>query len=430
MKSRTVVSAVAVLAAAALLTTGCSAGSGTSGKTTVTIMTWESAATNSAIDAALADFSDPNITVKRIETPSGDYSAKLSSLTQAKKLPDLFWCGNDTEQQYSKLGVLTDWSKTLDGGGKLTKDTFGTAIDGWTTDSGQIGGVPSLLNTYGYWYNADAFTAAGLKIPASGWTWDEFYADAKALSNKNGATFGAFAENLVNTDAPYSISVYSLSAGGKGFVDSTNNPTKAQADDKFTEGVQKLADAVQGGYVAPPGYDFSNGTSLFVGGQLPILGAGQWLAAGFLTDKPGFTYGFAPLPVVNKPATLYDAVGVCTPKETANPDATFKVLEYLDSTVWEKVLPTSPVAAPAFTDSQSAYFDALSSSGAPESIGATVKEDLGITSTIGVRLTPIWGPKVAEQVTALYLPILTGEAPISQLQDLVKKTNDLIASNK
>lgn len=50
-------------------------------------MTWESNATNKLIDQALAGFQDPDITVKRIDTPNGNYSDKLSALTQAKRLP-------------------------------------------------------------------------------------------------------------------------------------------------------------------------------------------------------------------------------------------------------------------------------------------------------------------------------------------------------
>ena len=43
---------------------------------------------------------------------------------------------------------------------------------------------------------------------------------------------------------------------------------------------------------------------------------GQWLAAGFQTDKPKIKYGFAPFPQVQTPTTLYDSVGICTPQYT------------------------------------------------------------------------------------------------------------------
>jgi ABC-type glycerol-3-phosphate transport system substrate-binding protein len=392
-------------------------------------MTWESAQTNAQIDKALKGFTDPNITVKRLATPSGDYSAKLSSLTQAKKLPDLFWCGNDTEQQYSDLGILTDWTSKLSGGKTLNDRSFGTALANWKTKAGQIGGLPSLLNTYGIWYNADAFKAAGLTIPAAGWTYDDLYADAAALTNKNGATYGLHA--APTTDTPFALSRYAVSAGGKPFAASTNNPTKVQADSKYTEGMEKLAASIKAGATTPPGYDDSNSTSLFSAGKIPMLDGGQWLAAAFLTDKPKVDYGFAPYPTAGKDGkfvTTYDAVGICTPKYTANSDATFKVLQYLDSTMFEKVLPVSPVAPPAYVKAQDAYFNALSA--VPPSIGETVKAVLATKNLVGTRFTPTWGPKVNTLTTAMFLPILSGKASMSTLPDYIDKVNAIINENK
>ncbi|GAB3803917.1 sugar ABC transporter substrate-binding protein [Humibacter antri] len=430
MKRSSIAGALAVLAASALMITGCSSGGSSGAKhTTVTIMTWETAQTNALIDKALADFHDPGITVKRLDTPSGDYSAKLSSLTQAQKLPDLFWCGNDTEQQYSAIGLLTDWSGKLKSGSSLDDKSFGTSLANWKTKSGQIGGLPSLLNTYGIWYNADAFKAAGLAIPAAGWTWDEMYADAAALSNKNGATFGL--HWAPGTDTPFALGNYSVSAGGKAFTDSTNAPTKVQADAAYTKAVQQLADAIKAGSVTPPGYDDSNATSLFSAGKVPMLEGGQWLAASFMTDKPKVDYGFAPFPVAQKGAdfvTTYDAVGICTPKTTANPDADFKVLQYLEGTVFGKVLSQTPVAPPAYVKAQPSYFKALSSM--PPSIESTVKADLGAKHLVGIRFTPTWAPKVNQVTTAKFLPILEGKAPISTLPDYVSQVNDIIKQNR
>ena len=59
-----------------------------------------------------------------------------------------------------------------------------------------MGGLPSLMNTYGVWYNADAFTAAGLPLPKAGWTWDDMYTAAAKLANKNGAKYGLVADQL------------------------------------------------------------------------------------------------------------------------------------------------------------------------------------------------------------------------------------------
>ncbi|MFD8923860.1 ABC transporter substrate-binding protein [Streptomyces mirabilis] len=428
---RTLHAAGALLAAGGLLATsacGGSSGQESGGKTTVTVMTWESNATNKLIDQALAGFQDPDITVKRIDTPNGNYSDKLSALTQAKKLPDLFWCGNDTEQQYTGQGLLTDWSSKLSGSGDFGTGSFdATAMKNWKTADGRIGGVPSLMNTYGIWYDIDAFKAAGIPVPAAGWTWDQMY-EAAAKLHAKGAKYGLVADAMTALDAPFSLSLYSQSAGGAPFTDDVHHPTKVTVDATYTEGVSKLVAGIKSGAVAPPGYDISNQQSLFSAGEIPMLWSGQWLAAGFLTDKPKIKYGFAPLPQADKPATLYDAVGICTPSYTKNADATFKVLKYLDSTVWTKVLPDSPVAVPAYTRAQDSYFNALDKAG-QTTVASTVRTDLKASSTIGVRFTTQWASQAGDLITAYWPDIVQGKKPLSDLQTMADKINEVIKSN-
>jgi ABC-type glycerol-3-phosphate transport system substrate-binding protein len=431
MMKRLIRVAGVLLAGGGLLATaacGGSSGKQSDGKATVTLMTWESAATNKDIDQALTGFHDPNITVKRIDTPNGNYSDKLAALTQAKKLPDLFWCGNDTEQQYTGQGLLTDWASRLSGAGDFGASSFvSSTMKNWKTADGKIGGVPSLINTYGIWYDIDAFKAAGIAVPAAGWTWDQMF-DAAAKLHAKGAKYGLVADAMTSTDGPFSLSTYSLSAGGAPFADSVHQPTKTTIDATYTEGVRKLVAGIKSGAVAPPGYDISNQQALFAAGQIPMLWSGQWLAAGFLTDKPKIKYGFAPLPQVNKPATLYDAVGICTPSYTQNADATYKVLKYLDSTVWTKVLPGSPVAAPAYLSAQSAYFGALDKAGLT-TVASTVKAGLNTSSTIGVRFTTQWASQSNDLITAYWPDILNGKKPLSDLRTMTDKINEVIKSN-
>ncbi|MGW6522838.1 ABC transporter substrate-binding protein [Streptomyces sp. NPDC054962] len=420
-----------LLAAGGLLTTAACGGSSakqSDGKATVTIMTWESNATNKAIDKALTGFHDPNIMVKRIDTPNGNYGDKLAALTQARKLPDLFWCGNDTEQQYTAQGLLTDWSSRLSGSDDFSADSFvSSTMKNWKTADGKIGGVPSLMNTYGIWYDIDAFKAAGIAVPAAGWTWDQMFEAASKL-HKKGAKYGLVADAMTALDGPFTLSTYSMSAGGAPFTDSVHQPTKATIDATYAEGVSKLAAGIKSGAIAPPGYDISNQQALFASGEIPMLWSGQWLAAGFLTDKPKIKYGFAPIPQVDKPASLYDAVGICTPSYTHDTDATFKVLKYLDSTVWTKVLADSPVAAPAYLSAQDAYFGALDTAG-QTTVASTVKAQLNTSSTIGVRFTTQWAGQTNDLITAYWPDILEGKKPLSELQTMTDKINEVIKNN-
>lgn len=427
MHKPTRITLVGIALSAALLAAGCSGGQPAKedGPKTVSFMTWESAETNAQLDKVIAEtWKSDDVVIKRLDAPSGDYSNKLGSLAQAKNLPDIFWCGNDTEQQYSQLGLLVDWTPKL--GGDLTADDFG-GLGLWTTDKG-VGGLPSLRNVFGVWYNADLFEAAGVPLPKQGWTWDDMYAAAAALKGAGGSTFGLTADMFVTTDGPFAMGQYSVSAGGKPFTDNVNAPTVVEADKYFTEGVEKLAGAIANGSVAPPEYDVSNMASLFAAGKQPMMIGGQWQAQSFLSEAKGFTWGWAPLPHQGTPTTLYDAIGMCTPTTTADQDATFEALKFLNTKVIPQVMADSYVAPPAYLPGQKGYLDALDKVGAP-SVAETVHYSLDAKEKVGLRFTTNWASQVNDQTLAIYLPILKGNKPVSELQSYVDAVRKIMESN-
>ncbi|MFD9659545.1 extracellular solute-binding protein [Streptomyces mirabilis] len=124
--------------------------------------------------------------------------------------------------------------------------------------------------------------------------------EAAAKLHEKGAKYGLVADGMTALDAPFSLSLYSQSAGGAPFTDDVHHPTEVTVDATYTEGVSKLVAGIKSGAVAPPGDDITNQQSLFSAGEIPMLWSGQWLAAGFLTDKVEIKYGFAPLPEADR----------------------------------------------------------------------------------------------------------------------------------
>ena len=92
------------------------------------------------------------------------------------------------------------------------------------------------------------------------------------------------------------------------------------------------------------------------------------------------------------------------------------------------MLPDSPVAAPAYLSAQSAYFGALDKAG-QTSVAATVKAGLNTPTTIGVRFTTQWASQSNDLITAYWPDILNGKKPLSDLQTMTDKINDVIKNN-
>lgn len=410
----------------------CGGGSGNSnGPVTVTVMTWESADTNKAIDAALQKFmqQNPNIKVERIPTPNSDYGQKLSSLVVAKKLPDIFWAGNDTEQQYGGQGLLYDWTQNASqSSSNFDLSKFAPAsIDNWK-NNGKLFGLPTLMNTYGIWYNSDMFVKAGLPLPKAGWTYDEMLHDAQVLTQKDGGKVTRY--GLWNPpDDPFSIGSCSLSAGGQPFEDKILNATKVTAGPEFIDCAKKFATAVQNGSVTPPGYNTDSAQAAFASGKIPMLDFGQWLVPGFQQAKPTFKYGFAPMPVVKDSVQPYDAVGISSPSYVKNPDAVWKVMQFLGSSAWESILPGAPVAPAAYVPSSAPYFDTLKSAGL-QSVADSVNYELTAQKKLGIRFIGPWSSKANDVVTAKWNDILNGKTPVDTgVPDMVKQLNDVIQQN-
>lgn len=398
-------------------------------KVTVTYMTWETNATNALLDSAMQKFmqQNPNITVQRIPTPSSDYGQKLSSLIAAKKLPDLFWAGNDTEQQYGQQNLLYDYTNqaTASKAGSFSLSQYAPAsLDNWKYN-GHLYGLPSLMNTYGVWYNADLFKAAGLPLPAPGWTYQQMLHDAQVLTQKNSNTVTRYGLWLPPDD-PFSVGDYSVSAGGAPFQDKIINATKVTASPQFVEGAKLYIDAIKNGSVTPPNYPSDNATEAFTAGKIPMLYFGQWLAPTFMQTKPNFTYGFAPLPVVNTPVQPYDAVGICSPGYIQNPEAVWKVMQFLDTSAWETVLPGSPVAPTAYLPSSTPYFNTLKSNNLT-SVADTVQYELNTQTKLGIRFTSPASTQANNIVTANWNNILLGKTPAdSGIQHMIQQLNDAL----
>ncbi len=423
-----------VLLTTAFAACGGDSGSAASagGKTTVKYMTWESTTTNAAIDAAMKKFSDANITISRVESPSSDYDQKISSMIQSQSLPDFFWCGNDQEQNWGQQGILFDWSSYINKTtGSFNKSNFAPAsLQNWySADGSKLYGLPTLMNTYGYFYNEDMLKAAGVPIPTTAWTYDDLFAATKALTKKDGGKvtqYGAYGGPYTD---PFLIGHYAQSAGGANFTDRVVSPTKVTADAKFAEGLEKFAAGVQAGNFTSPTYTISDTNAAFLAGKLPLLWGGQWNAATFMTSKPSFKIGFAPMPSAGKPVQIYDAVGICSPSSISNPDAVWKVMIYLETQGWKDILAGSPVAPAAYQPASSTYYAALKDKGM-SSVADTVNYILNTPTKGAIRFMAPWSTKANDVITANWNDMLNGKKPIHPtLENMVKQINGIIAQN-
>ncbi|MFK0290623.1 ABC transporter substrate-binding protein [Streptomyces sp. NPDC090442] len=189
--SRRTPAATTVLAASALLLSGCGAADGggdtdsATGKVAgqVTFQTWNlKARFQKYFDGVIAEFEKkyPGTTVKWIDQPAEGYPQKLSADAAAGTLPDVVNVSPDLAYPLAKAGLALNVGKAA---GKYR----GEYLDGaWkSNEMPGLSGVyafPWYLNTGPMFYNKGLFRKAGLDPERPPTTYDRLFADALTMA--------------------------------------------------------------------------------------------------------------------------------------------------------------------------------------------------------------------------------------------------------
>ncbi|MEI0736233.1 extracellular solute-binding protein [Paenibacillus sp. JTLBN-2024] len=281
----------------------------------------------------------------------------------AKKAPDIFMTGNDMLLDNASKGLLYDWTPMAEQDKEFMDGFYKGVVDSWQFD-GKLVGLPGLLNTYGIFYNKKSVQGRG---PDGA----ENRLDVRRIFRGHGEALEQGRRRgsvrlLRSARSVLRLFVFGIRRRAP-FADAIISPSKVEISDKFVEGVEKYKNAIASGHMNPPTFDLTNVMSSFKQGKVPMTLQGQWVADDLIRTAPkDLEWGFVPMPVVNGQTEIYDAVGWCSLTTIEHPEAVWKVLKYLDSKMYEEVLPKTPVAPAAYQASSAAYFDALKAAGHPE----------------------------------------------------------------
>ncbi len=192
-------SAVAAAVGLSLAASGCSSsgsGSGTldtSKATTITVWSGQDVAPEKLLENLAAQFHTlhPNVTIDLSPgAPTTDQLLpKLTAAFASGTYPDIAYNFGSwaTEMQLSGRTLdITD--KVKDPAVKW--DEFPAAARQTATPNGQVIGFPAVVDNIAVMYNKQLFKAARLAEPTNSWTWDDFRADAKRLTNPSKNVYG------------------------------------------------------------------------------------------------------------------------------------------------------------------------------------------------------------------------------------------------
>lgn len=292
----------------------------------------------------------PNVTFEIQVNAFEDYWTKLQTAAAGGAGPDVFWMNGPNFQLYASNGLLAPLDdQNID----TTKYSKGL-VDLYTYE-GKLYGAPKDFDTIGVWYNKTLFDAAGVAYPKAGWTWDDFKATARQLTDKKKGIYGVVAAQYNQME--YYPTIYQ--AGGE--VISADHKTSGYGSPQALEGITFWTDFIKSGD-SPTAQQMTDTepNTIFQNGKAAMLWNGSWAAGGY-GSLPKFKnqVDVAPLPAgpAGNMSVVHGLAAVANAKG-AHADIAKQFAAFVGSEKAAQIQASSGAVIPAYAGTQQAWMDA------------------------------------------------------------------------
>jgi len=251
---------------------------------------------NEWFDKATADFeAETGIHVERISAPWGDLWPKMTTWSQSGEMPDVYgtWAGWTAD--LTQFGVMADLEPLIP---QLPDSNEFVANQGamWP-GVGRFGGqlvmVPWWLQSYGLFYNKEAFAEKGYQVPT---TWDELRGLLEQIKADGGngleMTWGTPADAGIHFT--YLQWMWRLLGAGGSLTNDQGNPAFDTPEGKLA--MQYWADLYNDGLLMPgsEAATVQQNRGDFCSGKTLMIIDGPWMGATCGTMNATFTVEMAP----------------------------------------------------------------------------------------------------------------------------------------
>jgi multiple sugar transport system substrate-binding protein len=275
-------------------------------------------------DTIQADWADVTLKYEPGGTEGAGYQDTLISEIEAGTAPDVFWIPGTDVARFAQAGLILNLA---DIGAEMNfnvEDFYAGPMQGLTTsldDKPALWGVPRDVSAFAIYYNADLFEDAGLEEPVAGWTWEDFYAAAEAISGL-GEDVKGFGMNAWWANWGYFVN----SAGSRFFTEDRKGC--GLANEGTVAGMEFARSLFENELAIPWGTDAE---PPFLAGKLGMFMNGRWATPGTLANAK-FNWNVAPLPAgpAGSVNWLFWGAYVVNAK-TANPKQAFDLVTRLTS---------------------------------------------------------------------------------------------------
>jgi multiple sugar transport system substrate-binding protein len=300
----------------------------------ITLYSWEGVDGISEQQQIAKNYMEANPGVEVIaQSPPGtsaDYLQKVLTQVAAGSPPDIFQIGDGDVAPFAREGRLTNLTPFVTGANGINEDDFFAGPLEYGKYNGEFFAIPKDFSPLVLYYNKDFFDEAGIEYPSDEWTWDDFEAAAKALTQvsgnrvvRYGATFGNLAETRF-------MIPFILANNGDVMNPEATRATGYLDSDATIEAIQRIADLIRVDKVIPTKATMEalgGGDQMFVSGRTAMYFHGIWpMATKF--EPSGLNFGTAVLPKWKRHASVLFWAGYAMFDTVQDKEKAWDVLKY------------------------------------------------------------------------------------------------------
>ncbi len=270
------------------------------------------------------------ITSNGVSAPSwGEYVSTVATQLAGGREYDIVYVATEGQRLLASRDILLPLDDYIAADQELIDDYFADVnpnLREWTVTYGSPDGqtyyIPGGYNTMVLYCNTAVFEEAGVELPETDWTWDEFYEAGVAIKEATGAFLHPIGSGFVFGNIMPWLLTNGASTMDAEWATATFNSPEAVAAAEFAK---RLIDEE----LSPvPGGEFDLGAQ-FADGRLATFGAGRWMTPVIrdleLVEQTRILNW--PTNAGNGSPVGWDAWPIL--KSSANPDAAWAFLRWL-----------------------------------------------------------------------------------------------------
>ena len=323
---------------------GSNPGGGNDGKKTLDVFLFlndnESAVYKDMIERYKQAHADTIADINLQITTQEEYKTTLMGMMTAGELPDVFYVGPESVQQFVDNGYIENLTPLLESKNISTEALMQNVLDsyrydGTSTGSGDLYALPKDSSVFAYAYNKDIFDEAGVPYPdpEKPYTYDEFVEVCKKLTKDTDGDgeIDQWGAGFANGFMLYQF----VWSNGASFL-SDDYKTVTVDTPEFKDALQKFVDLTLVHKVTPTvEQDAALGVyQRWIAGQEAFYACGTWDVGGFMDPETvGFNWDLCTYPTLStgKSMTWLGTVGYCVSAKSDCKEEAVDLINFLST---------------------------------------------------------------------------------------------------